>query len=484
MSAPEQPTPSQYRRHWLSAEQLGLLLAIAAGAFLRFNGLTHRELSADEANSWAAAAVPTVSKVVELQAVLNPGKLPLHDLLLHFWITVFGDGVFSMRFLSALMGTMAIPAVYFAGKLLFQELHPLFTDSRESRLSPACLGTLLFSVNLVTIKYAQEARMYSLVLLAALAQVIIFLRMYLAPKGALFCLLVILTGLCAAANFSALLVFAAEAAFLASEVLSGRTRSYVGSAKRVALLLGSLGLGTLVFLAFSVEALQTSRRAIEGGVLSWIKPPKFWEPIALFNKATGTFAFPVIALAATIGVLKNKRWRSVSVRFLLFWMWAPVIALFSASLVAMPLLVERYVLSSFVPFILLAGLGIHTIVRPGPRAGFLALALTLSIGHWYSYGLKPHDAQWREASYFAERLTSSFQTVAVAPAHAVNVVRYYTAPALRASIVPAQDEKPAARILILGDQGVSNSERARLERLYPYAALVLRGVEVRLRDQD
>jgi hypothetical protein len=79
------------------AARVILLAAVIVGAWLRFHDLGQRELSADEGATWAAAAAPSPSEVVRLQALFNPGKLPVHELLLHFWMANFSDSAVAMR---------------------------------------------------------------------------------------------------------------------------------------------------------------------------------------------------------------------------------------------------------------------------------------------------------------------------------------------------------------------------------------------------
>ena len=52
-------------------------------------------------------------EVLQLQPRLNPGKFPLHDVILHGWIRLFGDGLTAMRTLSGLTGVLGIVAVFF-----------------------------------------------------------------------------------------------------------------------------------------------------------------------------------------------------------------------------------------------------------------------------------------------------------------------------------------------------------------------------------
>src|SRR5580658_4531094 len=77
-----------------------LALALVLGVVMRFQMLGLAEFSADEGASWTAASAPDVSAVVAMEHQLDPGKLPLYDLLLHGWIRIFGDSVGAMRGMS------------------------------------------------------------------------------------------------------------------------------------------------------------------------------------------------------------------------------------------------------------------------------------------------------------------------------------------------------------------------------------------------
>jgi 4-amino-4-deoxy-L-arabinose transferase-like glycosyltransferase len=471
-----------------------LILALAWGSVLRFEALGAREMSADEAASWASAAAPTVARVISLQTGLNPGKLPLHDLLLHAWMALFGDGLFAMRALSALCGVAAIALVYLAARELLQDSKGSRTEAALERAAlTSGFAALLFALSLITIKYSREARMYPLLLVAELVQVVLFVRVQRAPKLAPWSALALFTALSLAANFSAAFLLGAEAVYLLLIFRPSRVATREAGEPRALYAALALAAGVLLLLPLAWGAFGAAIDAARTGALQWIARPALWEPLAIFNKATGTFAFPIIALAAAAGALRAGRWRRAEVRFLLAWMWAPVLIMFAFSLLIRPVFVERYVLSSFVPFFILAAVGIAAIDSARARFSAAALCLALTLGHVYAYGLRPHDAQWREATAIALSSARPAGAIAVAPAYAVNVVCYYsTAPAHSRAVsnprlVPASIGEIAGAVanepavLVLGDQGVAVSERARLTVSFPHLLSRLRGVEVRLR---
>jgi hypothetical protein len=188
----------------------------------------------------------------------------------------------------------------------------------------------------------------------------------------------------------------------------------------------------------------------------------------------------MVALAVW-GVMRGwRRWRTAII-FALLWMWAPPLLLMVVSYAIRPAFVERYLLSCFVPFFILAAIGIVEIPRQSARLGAIALMVALAIGHVIAWDRKPHDAQWREAVSAATTNVGTGGTVAVAPGYATSVVVYYLSqnrPAPLAHPAAANGIEPAG-VAIIGDQGVAPATAAALDREYPRVLANLRGVVVR-----
>lgn len=126
-------------------------VAIAAGVVLRFVTVSHLWL--DEALTVDIARLP----LAELPAALRrDGHPPLYYALLHGWMLVFGQGDVAVRALSALFGIATLPLVWLAGR-------------RLAGRSAAWAATALLAVSPFAIRYSNEARMYSLVMLLVVA---------------------------------------------------------------------------------------------------------------------------------------------------------------------------------------------------------------------------------------------------------------------------------------------------------------------------
>jgi hypothetical protein len=456
-------------------------LALGAGGYLRFSNLGRLEMSPDEGASWGAASARTVAEVIARQARLNPGKLPIHDLMLHGWIALFGESLPAMRAMSALLGTVSILLVCLVTRELLESgagEDRIFTSDEVAFVAAAAAA--LFAVNIVTIKYTREARMYAVMLAASLAQVAMFIRALRRGGGADCAAVAILTAAAVGSNFSAVLVPMTEVLWLIYALARSGWRFTDPGARRILMVAAALGAGAIALGPKLFTSFGATTAGTAGGIIRWIKPPPLYAPLALFNKAIGSFAFPVLAALAIWGVVRG--WRigaRDAVRFALLWMWAPPLIMMLASYALTPIFVERYALTCFVPFFILAAMGIFAQRTDFARSSALAVAILLSAGHIVSYDRKPHDAQWREAVAAADAKLKPGEAVGVVPAYAVEVARYYLPQAHRDRAERHEAGAPSAAILIVGEQSLrpAAAETYRIE--FPTVVAELRGVTVR-----
>jgi uncharacterized membrane protein len=133
--------------------RLVLVAIVLVALVLRLTQLTLQPLWWDE--GWSLYFVTTdVPTMLKLTAVdIHP---PFYYLLLHLWIKLFGSSVFSVRLLSAAIGTVTVPLLYAAARRLLGA-------------KGALLAAFLLAISPFHIYYSQEVRMYGLVTLLGLA---------------------------------------------------------------------------------------------------------------------------------------------------------------------------------------------------------------------------------------------------------------------------------------------------------------------------
>jgi hypothetical protein len=134
------------------------LLALVAGALVLCATDVAARLWMDEAIAVGIAS----HSLTEIPGLLRlDGSPPLYYVLLHLWMAVAGDSEAAVHWLSVVFAVAAVPVAWWAGSVAF------------GRRTGWVLAALT-ACNPFLVSYAQEARMYSLVILLALAAVGLF----------------------------------------------------------------------------------------------------------------------------------------------------------------------------------------------------------------------------------------------------------------------------------------------------------------------
>lgn len=132
--------------------EMGLGAITVLGMVIRAYNIGGQSLWFDELLSVSISRLP-LSEVVASPASIDP---PLYYILLHFWMR-FGQGDDVIRWLAAIPAILTIPVMYVLGRDFFDKWVGL-------------AAAFMFGIAPLQLYYAQEARMYSLlVLFSALA---------------------------------------------------------------------------------------------------------------------------------------------------------------------------------------------------------------------------------------------------------------------------------------------------------------------------
>ena len=119
----------------------------------------------DEALSVNIASLP-LDEIGD--ALRRDGHPPLYYWLLHGWMEVFGDGDVAARSLSGIFSVLTLPLAWIAGR-------------RLGGPSMGALALIVFALTPFCVRYATEARMYSLVMLLVLAGYLVLSDLLKAP---------------------------------------------------------------------------------------------------------------------------------------------------------------------------------------------------------------------------------------------------------------------------------------------------------------
>src|SRR5471032_1995685 len=129
---------------WCSAVWLLPILLLSAG--VRIYGLTQSDIWCDEGSSLLMSQYSPEGIWFHAAHDVHP---PLYYLILHAWMNVWGNGIFSIRVLSVLPGVGTV--------VLAMWLMSLIATRRATVLAGVLLALLPIAV-----RYSQEVRMYSL----------------------------------------------------------------------------------------------------------------------------------------------------------------------------------------------------------------------------------------------------------------------------------------------------------------------------------
>ena len=138
-------------------------MVVTAGLVLRV--ATASDLWLDEALSVNIASLP-LSEIPG--ALRRDGAPPLYYWVLHVWMAVFGDSDLAVRSLSAVASAAMLPVAWAIGRRLGSE-------------RAAWGSVVVLAANPFAIRYATEARMYSLVALEVAVGLLAALRAYERP---------------------------------------------------------------------------------------------------------------------------------------------------------------------------------------------------------------------------------------------------------------------------------------------------------------
>ena len=479
--AVRQPAPG---RHFSSSAQPWfaralLAVALVMGASLRFHRLGFAQMDVDEGASWAGAAVPTLGEVVATERRIDPGKLALYDLMLHAWIGLFGDGLFAMRAMSAVLGTIAILLVFAAVREACRG--PDGTDANATGELAGALAALAVATNLTLVISDRTARMYSLTLAAELTQVIFFLRARRDGRLPDYAGVACFSALAVAANFSALCLLSAEAVWLLW--LIGARRAGEAIAPRPVVLTGlsvAAGLAMLAPLLAAVAPGVTA--AVHGGIIDWIKPRPPWWPLVMLEQWTGWVLFAPLAALAGFGMWRRWRGAQSAPAFFSAWLVVPMVAVAAFSWAVMPLMVPRYLLGSLIAFFALAALGAVSVESRLAVLGLAAALAFVSVQRVHRHFRRPQGAQWREAVELARSGAGPQGQIAVVPYYAADVVRYCLPAGSRRLAVGLEGDCGSARVAIVARATyLPDGAGAKAQACYPRVLAELRHVEVRAR---
>ncbi len=366
MGRPSYPGPSSWT---VAAVQM------TAGAVLMSLYLGEKGLWLDEALSVARASADLGPLWQEITA--SQANMGLYYLALHVWLAL-GTTEAAVRSLSVVFAVLTILIVYRLTARLFGE-----TAGR--------IAGVLLAFNPFFIRYAQEARGYSLAVLLVCAASYCLVRGLDQPSRRTWAACVLLSVLAVYAHFFSALVLLAH---LTAVVALGRAR--VLRAPLVATG-AAIGLGIAPAAAFVLFR--------DAGQIDWVPAPRvvdLYHLVAAFaggssvllgGYAIATGAALSVALRRT-AAFRSERWPAL---FVATWLVVPIAVAFGVSQ-AKPIFQSRFLIVVLPAFVMLAGAGLSRLRRPAGQATVAGLVVLLSAASVRDFYQEPERQYWRRAA--------------------------------------------------------------------------------------
>ena len=404
------------------AHYLMLGVIFLSGAWLRLTLLDRQSLWFDEADVVVRAqrSLGTV-----LRTFVQPGENgPLYNLLLHFWIKIFGPSETSVRLPSAIAGLLSIPVIYAVGWRTLGRRVGLFAAG-------------LLAISPYHVWYSQEAKMYSIAVLLTLLSTACFIEALRRNERRWWVGYVIVTTLGFYFHVTTVLIFVTQSAYflLTWRRWPDRHRAW----------LLSVGVLTLPYVPI---ALWAGRVAL-GAAHTWQSKVTLWQMTQieatkfavnrakdLVTEARGT---RIYGLAAALGIVTmgllgwgaEERRASVNRRWILCFgalVVLPVLMFYVISF-RQPLFNDRYLIMSLPYYLLLAAAGLR-----GLEAKAWPLSLVLC-GALIAYAWMPlrdinrsnlsQKEDWRPAYEYVLQRAQPDDLLLIHPGYLITTYDYY-----------------------------------------------------------
>jgi uncharacterized membrane protein len=350
-------------------------VAVVTGVVLRF--VTWSAMWLDEAQSVAISSLP-ISQIPD--ALRQDGAPPLYYVLLHVWMAVFGDSDFATRAMSGVFSVAAIAVAVIAMRQL---------AGRRA----AAICCVVLATNPLAIRYATEARMYSLLTLEVALALVAFIAAFRPDRQRQGLVgLALATGALLYTHYWGLYLAAAAVAVCAGWMAWRPTPRRRAVLKRTLI---AIGVGFALWLPWLPAFLYQSRHT----GTPWARPaPPATIVVALFDLNGGltgaglTLTLVVLAaVAIAVFIRRNVHGRlellgprpSVSLGLMALVLLTLIVAL-SLGLVSTVAYAARYVSVVLIPFVVVAALGFARLNRRAGRimltfATVIALVATFSV---------------------------------------------------------------------------------------------------------
>ncbi len=345
---------------WLAVAALTVL-----AAFLQLHAITAKSFWLDEGTSLAFAHLDAYNLLRILWR--REMNMVLYYLLLRGWLHL-GDSVAFIRGLSVVFATAAVPAIFLTGR-------------KMGGTAVGLMGALLLSVNAFQVRYAQEARSYSLLVLLVILSTYCLVASVENGRRRDWNWYIAISSLAIYAHFFAVLIVMSH--WAATRIADRAGIEPPASSSPESKAQRARAWRLIALWTFPIWLFIATTGA---GPIAWIPRPGIGDVIGLLKKLSGNAETPLllvycVCVAAGLGAgvyaaVRRKKF-AFSYVVLACWMFVPLIIVLAVS-IARPVFASRYLIISLPAWIMLAAAGISS-MRPRVL-GYVAAGAVVWLG--------------------------------------------------------------------------------------------------------
>lgn len=359
-----------------------VVIILLIGTSLRLYDLNRKSISLDESFSIYHAQKPLIDNI---KVTITDNHPPFYQILLHYWVCLFGISDFSTRLLSVLFGVLSIFILYLLASLMFNQKVGIYS-------------ALILALSIFHIQFSQYARNYSLFVFLTLVSCFFYFKYTLTRKKSYVVGYLISTILLLYTHYFALFVILFQNIhfFLQNLIKFDKIKKWI--------------LIQLVIIIFYIPLLLIFiNRFYEVSSFFWIqKPTLFYFLYTFYTLAGGIFILSLFVILAIIILLKHKKIKLKNknfykILFLLLWLLIPLITTYIFSLFFTSLYLPRYLIPFSIPFFILFSLFLVRLKKI-PQFIVIIIFLWLSFGNLYYLYYETHSEQeWRDAAAYIKK---------------------------------------------------------------------------------
>lgn len=365
------------------------------------------------ASLWGDEAFSTILAMKSpweiIKVVSKDTSPPLHPLLLHYWMQIFGTSEVAIRAMSFSFYLLTILVIFLLGKRLWNTKTGL-------------ISAILSAVNPFLFAYAFEGRMYSLLLFTSVLSTYFFLankkKAYVAATAAALY-----------THHFSLLVIGVQGLWAIGQATTNFVRKKSSFSRSYWNELWPFGLAFLIYLPWLPILYQQTRMVASG---FWLGKPTFSELINLYTTfiiGPNPARIFIVGLGLVLAILILRRWQVKKKRdiYCIVWFFLPIFLIWLFSQFAQSIFFDRYMLA------MIPGATLILASRRRGKYSLIILSILIIILGWSSYNYFTHPTRqpFRElASYI--KTTRRPDDVLInwnTTAHHIWEMKYYQIPA-------------------------------------------------------